>query len=90
MLVPTPTGELRCQAYIWCYPIGFLPSDKLGKTLRDVHKPVPGYEKRLAGSMDRYFGGLKAGRVVRRSNVGLLSSSVPSLSSVIGCLLRLR
>jgi hypothetical protein len=66
---PTPEPTYSLQGLIWLYPVGFKPQDKLGLTLRELHAPVPGYAKILAGSMDRYFKRLEVGRVVTRRNV---------------------
>ena len=43
------------EAYITICPSGFNPREKLGKKLRDIHGPVPAYEERLEGSMDRFL-----------------------------------
>jgi hypothetical protein len=73
MLLPSPDGDgYSLQSFIWCYPVGFHPEDKLGLKLRDIHKPVPRYQEKLEGSMDRYFGKLGVGRVVYRVNVCFL------------------
>jgi hypothetical protein len=79
MLLPTSspspaspeTGSFSLQAYIWCYPAGFVPSRLLGLPLAAIHAPVPGYASKLEKSMDRYFSRLKVGRVVTRTNVSL-------------------
>ena len=56
------------EAYITVCPSGFNPREKLGKRLRDIHGPVPAYEERLEGSMDRFFGKIETGKYVRRVN----------------------
>lgn len=56
------------EAYISCCPSGFNPAEKLGKKLRDIHGPVPGYAEKLEGSMDRFFSKLEVGKYVKRVN----------------------
>jgi hypothetical protein len=56
------------EAYVSCCPSGFNPAEKLGKKLRDIHAPVPGYAEKLEGSMDRYFEKVEVGKYVKRVN----------------------
>ena len=56
------------EAYITICPSGFNPREKLGKKLRDIHSPVPAYEEKLEGSMDRFFAKLEVGKYVSRVN----------------------
>jgi len=56
------------EAYVSCAPSGFNPAEKLGKKLRDIHGPVPGYAQKLEASMDRFFARLEEGKYVKRAN----------------------
>lgn len=56
------------QAYVLCCPSGFDPAEKLGKRLSAIHTPVPGYEAKISGSMDRFFSRLEVGKYVKRVN----------------------
>ena len=56
------------EAYVACCPSGFNPAEKLGKKLRDIHGPVPGFAEKLEGSMDRFFAKLEDGKYVKRAN----------------------
>jgi len=56
------------EAFITCFPSGFRTKTKLSQPLSAIHAPVPGYETKLARSMDRFFARLSVGRVVRRTN----------------------
>ena len=56
------------EAYITVCPSGFNPREKLGKRLRDIHGPVPGYEEKLESSMDRFFAKVEVGKYVKRVN----------------------
>ncbi|CZR66982.1 uncharacterized protein PAC_16881 [Phialocephala subalpina] len=76
MLLPAPDGDgYSLQSFVWCYPVGFDAGSKLGLKLREAHKPVPEYKEKLQGSMDRYFGGLKVGRVVYRVNWAIATNA---------------
>ncbi|KAF9870641.1 hypothetical protein CkaCkLH20_11947 [Colletotrichum karsti] len=66
LLVETPEGH-RAVAFVCCHPAGFDPSDKLGKLLKDIHTPVPSYEK-IGASMERFFSRLQVGKSVKRMN----------------------
>jgi hypothetical protein len=72
LLLPEPDVETEpkyvLEAYITICPSGFDPRQKLGKKLRDIHGPVPAYEERLEGSMDRYFAKVEVGKYVKRVN----------------------
>ncbi|KIH91973.1 hypothetical protein SPBR_01805 [Sporothrix brasiliensis 5110] len=62
-----PETSHRLVAFLCCFPSGFDPSAKLGLLLRDIHKPVPSYDK-IGPSMERFFKRLAVGQSVRRLN----------------------
>lgn len=64
-----PETSHRLVAFLCCFPAGFDPSTKLGLLLKDIHKPVPSYDK-IGPSMERFFKRLAVGQSVRRLNVG--------------------
>ncbi|KAJ3538259.1 hypothetical protein NM208_g5988 [Fusarium decemcellulare] len=66
LLQQTPEGH-RSIAFMCCFPAGFDPSAKLGKTLLEIHAPVPSYEK-IGSSMERFFGKAEVGKPVKRTN----------------------
>ncbi|OIW22546.1 hypothetical protein CONLIGDRAFT_638170 [Coniochaeta ligniaria NRRL 30616] len=66
LLKETDEGHLSV-AFLCCHPAGFDPSTKLGKLLKDIHEPVPSYEK-IGPSMERFFRKVKAGQFVKRLN----------------------
>ncbi|KAF4975344.1 hypothetical protein FZEAL_7851 [Fusarium zealandicum] len=66
LLRQSPDGH-RSVAFMCCFPSGFDPSEKLGKTLSDIHAPVPSYDK-IGASMERFFGRLEVGKAVKRTN----------------------
>jgi len=67
LLKETDEGHLSV-AFLCCHPAGFDPSTKLGKLLKDIHAPVPSYDK-IGPSMERFFTKVKAGQFVKRLNV---------------------
>jgi hypothetical protein len=67
LLHQTEKGH-RMVAFVCCFPSGFDPSEKLGKVLKDIHEPVPAYEK-IGPSMERFFSKLEVGKSVKRINV---------------------
>lgn len=58
----------QCTAFVCCCPSGFDPAEKIGKLMKDIHGPVPSYEK-IGPSMERYFSRLEVGKTVSRVNV---------------------
>lgn len=68
LLRETDEGPHIVDAFVCCFPAGFDPSEKLGLLLKDVHGPVPSYEK-IGASMERFFGRLETGKSVKRMNV---------------------
>ena len=72
LLHDTPEGHM-CVAMLCCFPSGFDPAEKIGKVLKDIHGPVPSYDK-IGASMERFFGRMEVGKPVKRVNV---SHSVP-------------
>ncbi|KAK1770205.1 hypothetical protein QBC33DRAFT_530410 [Phialemonium atrogriseum] len=66
LLQETSDGH-RLVAFLCCFPSGFDPSSKLGKVLKDIHEPVPSYEK-IGPSMERLFSRLEVGKSVKRVN----------------------
>jgi hypothetical protein len=71
-LLPSgPEEQLVLEAYIACFPAGFAWTRKRGKTLAEIHQPVPDYKKKLQLSMDRFLSRLEPGKFVKRLNVSL-------------------
>ncbi|CAK7219885.1 hypothetical protein SCUCBS95973_003972 [Sporothrix curviconia] len=62
-----PENSHRLVAFLCCFPSGFDPSSKLGLLLKDIHRPVPSYEK-IGPSMERFFKKVAVGQSFRRLN----------------------
>ncbi|KAH7361370.1 hypothetical protein BKA66DRAFT_425712 [Pyrenochaeta sp. MPI-SDFR-AT-0127] len=70
-MCPDPDGQFRLRGYLACFPGGFLSPSRVGESVREIHKPVPGYEQKLGLSVDRYFSRMKAGDFIGRMNWSL-------------------
>jgi hypothetical protein len=55
-------------AGVVCFPSHWRPADKLGRSVADIHDPVPGYGHELRGRVDRLLDQLAAGRPIWRRN----------------------
>jgi dimethylamine monooxygenase subunit A len=65
-------GAYRLAAACLCFPTRWLLAEKMGRSLGDIHDPVPGYDAALAAPMDRLFARMNADRPVWRINWSLL------------------
>ncbi|WP_051330053.1 heme-dependent oxidative N-demethylase family protein [Niveispirillum irakense] len=70
LLTPS-AGGWRLTGGVVCFPSHWLLPHKLGKPLPGIHRPVPGYDAKLAMPVDRFFDNLNPGRIVWRANWGL-------------------
>jgi hypothetical protein len=58
----------RFGAGVVCFPSHWVPSEKLGLPMTDVHEPVPHYNEELAQRVDRFLDHLASGRSAWRRN----------------------
>lgn len=73
-----PIGDAyRLVGASLCAPSRWLLGEKIGQPLAAIHAPVPGYGEALERSVDRFFASLKPGRLVGRSNWGLIDDPAP-------------
>ncbi len=61
-------GDLHLDAACLCFPSHWRLADKVGRSTRAVHGPVPGYGEELAVRVDRFLTRLRAGVVTARRN----------------------
>ncbi|KAH0490898.1 hypothetical protein TgHK011_002345 [Trichoderma gracile] len=73
LLVGEPEGH-RAVAFVCCFPSGFDPSTKVGRLLREIHAPVPSYDK-IGPSMERFFSRIEVGKNVKRTNWSMQTHS---------------
>jgi hypothetical protein len=67
LIRPSPEGPLLIAA-ILCFPSRWRLSEKIGRPLMAIHKPVPTYAETLGRPVDRFMGALKPGRLAVRYN----------------------
>ncbi|KAF5005891.1 hypothetical protein FDECE_7704 [Fusarium decemcellulare] len=66
LLIPS-SDSYRLVAFVCCFPSAFNPAEKLGLLLKEIHGPVPGYDK-IRRSMERFFTKLRVGTPIKRQN----------------------
>ena len=54
-----------------CFPAHWVLAEKMGKPLAVIHDPVPHYDERLAGPVDRFFNKMTVGPISARMNWSL-------------------
>ncbi|MDA9650142.1 DUF3445 domain-containing protein [bacterium] len=54
-----------------CFPGHWVLAEKMGKPLGAIHDPVPHYDERLAGPVDRFFNKMTVGPISTRMNWSL-------------------
>jgi hypothetical protein len=57
MVMEDEKGVYRLRAGITLSAIGWNMQQKLGKTMSEIHQPVPFYQEKLKGSIERYVAG---------------------------------
>lgn len=62
-----PNGY-ELAAAILCFPSHWRLADKLGRPMREIHAPVPGFGEQLGGPTDRFFAAIDPDRPVWRAN----------------------
>ena len=67
LLQASPEGY-RLTAASLCSPSYWHLEDKIGKTLNDIHAPVPGYTQTLSSPVNHFFDRLEADHPVWRAN----------------------
>ncbi|PTB64242.1 hypothetical protein BBK36DRAFT_1124158, partial [Trichoderma citrinoviride] len=71
IMCPDEQGEIRLQGYVACFPGGFLSFARVGMSMREIHRPVPGYTERIAKGADRHLERLSPGKYIGRMNWSL-------------------
>lgn len=68
-------GRLRLQGGALVFPTGWALEEKLGGTVSAIHAVVPGLNRALAGSIDRFLDKIPANAATCRSNWGLAATA---------------
>ena len=79
LLAPFPDAAMdKVTAVKWhlvaaslCFPAHWVLAEKMGKPLAAIHDPVPHYDERLAGPVDRFFDKMTIGPISARMNWSL-------------------
>lgn len=74
LLAADGSGTYRLVAGHLCFPLHWKLGDKLGKSVGEIHEPVPDFARRLGGPTDRFFQALDVARPVWRANWSLTST----------------
>ena len=70
IVVHQPMGDVHgMTAALLCFPASWTLSEKIGKPLIGIHKPVPEYDAPLAKRVQRLFDGVQVGRPIWRANL---------------------
>lgn len=78
---PGPNGYELVAAAV-CFPSSWMLSEKFGLPLESIHRPVPGYDGKMARRMNLIFDRLPPDQIVWRSNWSIYDSdSLPSFKS---------
>jgi len=67
-------GVWRLTAASVCFPTRWDLPSKIGQPLTAIHDPVPGYRAALGAPAERFFDGLRPGRIAVRANWSLVDS----------------
>ena len=49
------TGEYELKASATLFPAGWKLQERIGTSMANLHRPVPGWKEKLGGSVNRYF-----------------------------------
>ncbi len=71
LMAPGPEGYRLIAAFL-AFPARWRLADKLGRPMRTIHEPVPGFNDRLGATADRFFANLTVERPVWRANWSVL------------------
>jgi hypothetical protein len=72
MLRDPTTGIYIFRAGMIMSSLGWSLGTKMGKTLADIHGPVPDYKDKLQFSMDRFFAKMATDKPIQRGSWGLV------------------
>ncbi len=69
-----PEADFRFCGGAVCFPTAWDPMEKVGRTLPEIHAPVPTLNGELGPRIRRFLNGLRAGEVFERENWGLAAT----------------
>ncbi len=68
LLLERQGDEHVLTAGLLCFPASWTLAEKIGRPLTRIHRPVPDYDARLAGQVQRLFDRVPIGRAMWRAN----------------------
>jgi hypothetical protein len=74
--LPDDQDRWRLVAASVCFPTRWDLTTKIGRTLREIHAPVPLYDQQLADPMDAYFARMRPQQAVWRLNWNITDDPV--------------
>jgi hypothetical protein len=74
-LMENVDGQWVLTAGSVCFPTRWDLRSKLGRSLDDIHQPVPQYRQQLSSQVDRFFDRMNAGALAYRLNWSVVGSA---------------
>ncbi|KAF5386832.1 hypothetical protein D9615_001673 [Tricholomella constricta] len=65
------TGLYVLRAAVSCSAVGWRLQEKMGRSLHEIHEPVPDYKTKMQFSMERYFSRLPCDKPIQRGSWAL-------------------
>lgn len=78
LLKPDAAGDFRLVGGAVCFPSSWIPAEKLGLTIDEIHAPVPTVNAELGARIRTFLSRLPPGAVFERENWGL--AAVPEMN----------
>lgn len=69
------TGEYELKASATLFPAGWKLQERIGTSMANLHRPVPGWKEKLGGSVNRYFDHLSPKTCMERTNLFIQTTS---------------
>jgi hypothetical protein len=74
LLSRDPDGTFRLQAAVVCFPSSWVPAEKIGLSLDDIHQIVPRLNATLGATISQFLTRLRPGTAYERANWGLAAT----------------
>jgi len=74
LMGPGPDGHILIGALL-CFPASWTLSEKIGRPLVRIHRPVPEYDDNTARRVQRLFDGIQVDRPMTRANAHLYETA---------------
>jgi hypothetical protein len=84
LLLKRDGDEFRFVGGAVCFPSGWDPLEKLGRTVMEIHGPVPGLNAALGGRIGKFLAGVQPGQVFERENWGLAATGALDMHPGVG------